>query len=86
MVSARYPDDERDEPDEGLEVTGFALSDQTLGDLEALDLTKLEIPCAGGRRVLLIERDQLGVDRRLREHLEQSGVALEVLPATDFGT
>ncbi|HEX3979042.1 MAG TPA: hypothetical protein VHW96_22420 [Solirubrobacteraceae bacterium] len=86
VVSARYPDDRKDEPDvDGLEVTGFAMSDQTLSDLEALDLTKLELPGADGRRVLLIERDQLGVDRRLREHLEQSGVALEVLPAADFG-
>ncbi len=85
VVSARYPEDRRDHAEpSGLEVTGFALSEQTSRDLEALDLTKLELPEAGRRRVLLIERDQLGVDRRLREHLEQAGVSLQVLAATDF--
>ena len=85
VVAARYPGDEREEPEQsGLEVTGFALSEQTLRDLEALDLTALELPDAKRRRVLLVDRDELGVDRRLREHLTQAGVALEVLAATDF--
>jgi pimeloyl-ACP methyl ester carboxylesterase len=86
VVAARYPGDEREEPEQsGLEVTGFALSEQTLRDLEGLDLTALELPAAERRRVLLVGRDELGVDRRLREHLTQAGVALEVLAATDFG-
>jgi pimeloyl-ACP methyl ester carboxylesterase len=86
VVAARYPGDGREEPEQsGLEVTGFALSEQTLRDLEAIDLTALELPGAERRRVLLVDRDALGVDRRLREHLTQAGVALEVLPAGDFG-
>jgi pimeloyl-ACP methyl ester carboxylesterase len=86
VVAARYPGDEHDAPEqEGLEVTGFTLSEQTLRDLERIDLTKLELPDAERRRVLLVARDELGVDRRLREYLTQAGVSLEVLDATDFG-
>jgi alpha-beta hydrolase superfamily lysophospholipase len=52
---------------------GFVLSSETVKALERLDLAKLELPEDRLRRVLLIERDGIGVDERLREHLEHSG-------------
>lgn len=85
IVAARYPD-ERQVPLEGaIEVTGFVMTDQTAAELEQLDLTKLELSDPQRRRVLLIERDELGVDRRLREHLEETAVSVTVLKAADYG-
>lgn len=91
IVSARYPGDEINPlpdlgelPEGAIEATGFVMSAETAADLEAIDLTKLEIPDAAGRRVILIERDSLGVDARLRAHLEEAGTAVTVLEASDY--
>jgi alpha-beta hydrolase superfamily lysophospholipase len=66
-------------------VGGFAVHTPTMADLEALDLTELPLP-GDGRRVLLLERDGIGVDARLREHLMQSdGVELTVAPGPGWG-
>jgi pimeloyl-ACP methyl ester carboxylesterase len=58
-----------------LEASGFAFSAETLGDLETLDVTELDLAGAG-RRALLLRRDGLRVDARLRAHLEECGVAV----------
>jgi pimeloyl-ACP methyl ester carboxylesterase len=85
IVAARHdPGGDETPPDGTVEVTGFLMSPETAGAIEELDLTKLELPDASGRRVLLIKRDELGVDRRLREHLEGSGVAVTTLSANDY--
>jgi pimeloyl-ACP methyl ester carboxylesterase len=85
IVAARYPDEGPSPLPEGaLEVTGFLMSAQTAAEVEQLDLTKVRLPDPDRRRALLIERDALGVDRRLREHLERSGVQVSVLEATDY--
>jgi pimeloyl-ACP methyl ester carboxylesterase len=61
------------------EVGGFLLSAETTAALEALDLTAQPLPDAQrGRRVLLLGRDTLPVDRRLREHLEAAGADVTV--------
>jgi pimeloyl-ACP methyl ester carboxylesterase len=85
IVAARHdPVSEETPPDGTVEVTGFVMSRETAAEIDELDLTKLELPGASGRRVLLIKRDELGVDRRLREHLERSGVSVTTLPANDY--
>jgi pimeloyl-ACP methyl ester carboxylesterase len=85
IVAARdSPTGEETPPDGTVEVTGFVMSQQTAAEIDELDLTKIELPDASGRRVLLINRDELGVDRRLREHLERSGVSVTTLPANDY--
>jgi alpha-beta hydrolase superfamily lysophospholipase len=85
IVAARYePVGEQPESDGTVEVTGFVMSRETAAEIDELDLTKLELPDASGRRVLLIKRDELGVDRRLREHLERSGVSVTTLSANDY--
>jgi pimeloyl-ACP methyl ester carboxylesterase len=85
IVAARYPDEGPSPLPEGaVEVTGFLLSAQTAAEVEQLDLTKLTLADPDQRRALLIERDALGVDRRLREHLEQSGLHVSVLEASDY--
>jgi alpha-beta hydrolase superfamily lysophospholipase len=59
-------------------VAGFLLSSQTREQLDGLDLTALPLRHPSAHRVLLLERDGIAVDRRLREHLEQSGAAVSV--------
>ena len=66
--------------DGSLEVGGFLLDAETVTALEALDLTKLALPGAAGRRVLMLERDGIDVDRRLREHLESAGAEVTRRP------
>jgi len=71
--------------DGGLEISGFVLTAETVAELTALDLTTAPIPDAARRRVLLLGRDSLAPDRRLRSHLEHSGVALTVADGPGYG-
>jgi pimeloyl-ACP methyl ester carboxylesterase len=85
IVATRYPDDAQTPlPDGGLEITGFLLSDETARDLGELDLTVLPVPDAPQRRVLMLGRDELGVDRRLRAHFEQAGAEVAVVDVHDY--
>jgi dienelactone hydrolase len=68
-----------------LEAGGFLLSAQTVTQLEGVDLAALELPGDRPRRVLLLERDGLAVDARLREHLQGSAVDLAVAPGAGYG-
>lgn len=68
-----------------LSVGGFLLTEETLASLRDLDLTRLELPDAARRRVMLLERDGLAPDERLRSHLEQGGAAVEVAPGPGYG-
>ena len=55
-----------------LESAGFVYTADTLRDIQAVDL--LAQPCTGVRRALFIERDDLGADSSLAEHLSRCGV------------
>ncbi len=68
-----------------LEAGGFLLSAETVRELEALDLTTLDVELAGQRRVLLLDRDGIPADRRLRETLERAGTALTLAPGEGYG-
>ena len=72
-------------PDGALESAGFVMSRETVEALEALDLTELALPDAPSRRVLMLQRDGLEVDRRLRAVLEQSGAEVSVEPGPGYG-
>ncbi len=69
-----------------LNVAGFVLTAETLSGLDALDLTELVLPQPSRRRVLLLGRDTLAPDRRLRALFEQSGVELTVLDGPGYDT
>jgi alpha-beta hydrolase superfamily lysophospholipase len=85
IVAARYPDDaQTPPPDDGLEITGFLLTAESARDLGQLDLTELPVPNATERRVLMLGRDELGVDRRLRAHFEQAEAEVAVIDANDY--
>lgn len=68
-----------------LEIAGFTLSAQTVRDLEALDLTTITIPQASHRRFLLLGRDTLAADQRLRKHLEASGASVTLADGPGYG-
>jgi len=68
-----------------LEVAGQVMTTETVGSLERIDLTACEFDHGASRRVLLLDRDSMPHDRRLREHLEQSGVAVTVAPGDGYG-
>ncbi len=72
-------------PDGSLEVGGFMLDGATVEALGSLDLTKLDLGPGRGRRVLMLERDGIEVDERLREHLEGSGAEVTVAPGPGYG-
>jgi pimeloyl-ACP methyl ester carboxylesterase len=74
-------------PPEGgdLEVAGFVLAAETLAELEQLDLAALALPLAARRRVLLLGRDTLAPDRRLREYFEAAGVELTTADGPGYG-
>ena len=86
MVASRRPEDHRPEiDDEGqLEYVGFVLTDETAGQIEALRLTDLDVPDAGDRRILLLGRDGIAPDARLREHFERAGAAVSVSDTDDY--
>ena len=73
-------------PAEGeLEVGGFVLSAATQSELGAVDLGGLTLPHGLPRGALLLERDGIGVDERLREALERQDVSVEVRPGEGYG-
>jgi dienelactone hydrolase len=71
-------------PDGEMEAGGFRLSAETVRDLELLDLVGLELPESARRRALLLERDGLAADTRLRDHLTEMGVAVTIAPGGGY--
>ncbi len=67
-----------------LEVGGFLLSAETLNSLGGLDLTSGPLPQRAGRRVLMIERDGIPVDARLRDHFAGQGLEPDVVPGAGY--
>jgi len=65
--------------------SGFLLTAETVAALDALDLSNLDVPDAPRRRILLLRRDSSEVDRRLREHYEQSGAEVTVADGPGYG-
>jgi pimeloyl-ACP methyl ester carboxylesterase len=80
------PAEEDPEVGDGLNVAGFLLSAETVAELEALDLAELPLPGAAGLRVLLLGRDSLAPDSRLRERLERAGAAVTVADGRGYET
>ena len=71
-------------PDE-LEIAGFVLAGETVRDLRELDLLSLALPDAERRRILMLGRDTLPPDARLREHFVSSGAEVTVADGRGYG-
>ncbi len=70
--------------DGDIEAGGFVLSADTAQEVARVDLATL--PVAGSRltRALLLERDGIAVDERLRHHLEAAGTNVTVAPGRGY--
>jgi pimeloyl-ACP methyl ester carboxylesterase len=68
-----------------LEVGGFVLSAETQAELAALDLSAVALHHGLPRGALLLERDGIAVDERLRAALEGQGVSVSVRPGDGYG-
>jgi dienelactone hydrolase len=73
-------------PDGFIWAGGFLLSAETAAALGQLDLTELALPPSSSPgRALLLDRDGIGPDRRLRDHLESQDVEVTVAPGPGYG-
>jgi pimeloyl-ACP methyl ester carboxylesterase len=72
-------------PDGSVWAGGFMLSAETAGDLEQLDVSALSLPQGRPRRVLMLGRDGVAVDQRLRAHLERCGARVTVDAGKGYG-
>jgi alpha-beta hydrolase superfamily lysophospholipase len=72
------------QPDGSLAVGGFLLSAETVAELEALDLAADPFEGDRARRALLLGRDGVQPDERLRERLVSAGVEVEVAPGDGY--
>lgn len=72
-------------PEGYIETGGFLLTPETTRAIGATDLSKLEIPGAAERRVLMIERDGIEADARLLKHLSETGADVTVVPGDGYG-
>ncbi len=87
VVAARHPADARGGPplpEGAADVIGYLVTADTTAALGRVRLDELELPRAHGMRVLMLGRDGLAPDKRLRASLEQSGAAVTAGEAGDY--
>ncbi len=66
-------------------VGGFVLTPETAAALEALDVSRLSFPDGLPRRALLLGRDGIAVDKRLRERIEAAGTSVTLSAGDGYG-
>ncbi|MGN6871721.1 MAG: hypothetical protein ACTHMY_25295 [Solirubrobacteraceae bacterium] len=86
MVASRRPEDHQPEtdPEGDQEYIGFRIDADTARGIEQLRPTELELPNGRERRVLLLGRDGLAPDKRLREWFERAGASVAVKDTDDY--
>ncbi len=67
-----------------LEVGGFVLTAETQAELAAVDLGSVALPHGLARGALLLERDGIAADERLRSALQGQGVTVAVRPGDGY--
>jgi pimeloyl-ACP methyl ester carboxylesterase len=80
------PDDAQAPHDGELTAGGFLLSGETVASLEQLDVGELQLPARQLRRALLLGRDGVPADARLKAALEQHRVELSEAPGDGYAT
>ncbi|HET9074339.1 MAG TPA: alpha/beta fold hydrolase [Solirubrobacteraceae bacterium] len=84
-VAASHPEDHEDHPvSDGTEVTGFYMSTETQDALSACDVGQMDFSGGPLKRVLLLGRDNLGIDPGLVPAFASSSVAVSALDTSDF--
>lgn len=72
-------------PEGEMEVGGFVLTPATQSELGAVDLSTLAFPNGAPRRALLLDRDGIPADERLRDALSAQGVDVERRAGDGYG-
>ena len=70
--------------DNGIEVTGFLLADDTQRDWSACNVEQLPLPTDPPLRVLLLSRDSVPIDAGLRRAFESTGAAVTSVETNDY--
>jgi pimeloyl-ACP methyl ester carboxylesterase len=84
MEAAQW--EKRDElPPDWLAAAGYVLTAQTRAGLETLDVSDMPLHSPAGRHALLLDRDGISVDARLREALERQDVSVQTMLGQGFG-
>jgi alpha-beta hydrolase superfamily lysophospholipase len=86
VIASDFPEDQgRDTAAEGdLELIGYLMSPETQAALSELQLSSLALPRCDRRRVLLLSRGALPIDRRLQDSLERQGAEATALRTSDY--
>jgi alpha/beta superfamily hydrolase len=86
VIAADFPEDRGRNPEAAgdLELIGYLMTAETQAALSALELSALPLPRCSRRRVLLLSRGSVSVDRRLQESLERQGAEVTAVRATDY--
>jgi len=84
VAATPSPDGAAAATDGSITANGHTMSEQTVAELTALELTSAT-PGIHTRRALLLSRDTLRVDEGLKMVLEQSGVQVHVADGTGYG-
>ncbi len=86
VIASYFPEDQGRDPAaaDDLELIGYLMSQETEAALSALELSALPLPGCDRRRVLLLSRGAVSVDRRLQDSLERQGAEVAVLRTTDY--
>jgi pimeloyl-ACP methyl ester carboxylesterase len=80
------PDDAQAPHDGELTAGGFLLSGETVASLEQLDVGELQLPDGQLRRALLLGRDGVAADARLKAALEQHRVEVDEAAGSGYAT
>jgi pimeloyl-ACP methyl ester carboxylesterase len=72
-------------PEGEMEVGGFVLTPETQSELGAVDLSTIALPHGLPRGALLLDRDGIPADERLRDALSAQGVAVECRAGHGYG-
>lgn len=86
VIASDYPEDQARNPAAAgdLELIGYLMTSETQAALSELQLSALALPDCQRRRVLLVSRGAVRVDRPLHDSLERQGAEVEVLHTTDY--
>jgi pimeloyl-ACP methyl ester carboxylesterase len=68
-----------------LDAAGLITTKETIDSLARLDLTKLQLPDAARRRVLLFKRSEVTADQQVHEYFDASGAEVTVADGDSYG-
>jgi dienelactone hydrolase len=86
LVAQQFPEDTHNDVDDGddLNLIGFRMTAETRAQLSELRLTESAPPRPDRRRILLLGRSSLPVDRAMHAHVEELGFDVRTAQGDDY--